>query len=314
MTELLNSYINGNHIVSIYDDGTKVSKTVLESSKYLTYDFPESFDFKLTNKCSSGCKFCHESSTKDAENKPIKEFLDSILYDSIRPFTEMAIGGGNIFEDENDLNFLLETNKAKNIVSNITISQTQSLFNYEKIKDFISRNLIKGLGISINPKHGKVPNFGDNTVLHVINGIMDESWIPLIENQKILILGFKNIGRGIQYLSDNSLSISEKQQWMVKNLKRLSGICQSISFDCLAVKQLDPQKVLDISCNNWNLWYNGDDETKPDELGNLKASSMFIDWPNLQISRSSTSFKRIPLNLQETIDKNFRRTFQCPSK
>lgn len=311
MTELLHSYINGNHIVSIYDDGTKVSKTIKESSNYLTYDFPESFDFKLTNKCSSGCKFCHESSTKDSMNIPIKEFLESTFYNSIHPFTEMAIGGGNIFEDENDLNFLLETNKTKNIISNITVSQTQALFNYEKIKDFISKNLIKGLGISTNPIHGKIPKFGDNMVLHVINGMMDESYVPLVENQKILILGFKNFGRGIQYLSDNSNSISKKQQWLAKNLKRLSGICQSISFDCLAVKQLDPKKNLEISCNDWNLWYCGDDETPPDRLGNLKSSSMYIDWPNKEISRSSTTNKRFPLNLDETIENNFRKTFQC---
>ena len=277
----------------------------------MSYDFPESFDFKLTNKCSSGCKFCHESSTKDSMNTFIKEFLESTLYNSIHPFTEMAIGGGNIFEDEEDLNLLLETNKTKNIISNITVSQTQSLFNYEKIRHLISRQLIKGIGISINPVHGKIPNFGDNMVLHVINGMMDESYVPLIENQKILILGFKNFGRGIQYLSDNSLSISENQQWMVENLKRLSGICKSISFDCLAIKQLDPQKVLGITCNDWNLWYNGDDETPPDRLGNLKSSSMYIDWPNKEISRSSTSFKRFPLNLSETIETNFRKTFQC---
>lgn len=314
MTELLHSYINGNHIVSIYDNGTKISKTISKDSEYLTYDFPESFDFKLTNKCNGGCGFCHENSTSNGGNPPLKRFLSSRFYTSIHPFTEMAIGGGNVFESE-DLKLLLQENKTKNILSSITVSQKHLKENFHQLQELVSDNLIKGLGISIvNPQDletiSLAKSLGNNIVFHVINGLVDETWENVFSNNKVLILGFKRKGRGIQYLSDNPSPIMRNQAWLEKNLKRLSGISEILSFDCLAVKQLNPKKNLDLSCNEWEMLYDGDDEIPKDILGNIRCSTMFVDFPKRKIARSSISSTRYDLDLKETIETNFRRTFQ----
>ena len=322
MTELLHSYINGNHAVSIYDDGTKISKTISKDSEYLTYDFPESFDFKITNRCNDGCKFCHENSTPNGGNPSLKNFLSSRFYQSIHPFTEMAIGGGNVFESK-DLLLLLQENKAKNILSSITVSQRQLKENFNHLQSFLSNNLVRGLGVSIsNPLDNETislaKSLGNNVVFHVINGLVDESWENIFSDNKVLVLGFKKKGRGIQYLSDNPSPIMRNQAWLEKNLKRLSRISKILSFDCLAVSQLNPKKNLELSCNAWEMLYSGDDEIPMDRLGNIRCSTMFVDFPKRKIARSSISSTRYDLDLTETIETNFKKTFEnanhCPTK
>lgn len=58
--EILNQYINGNTLVTIYNDGTKIR----EYNKDPQPEFPESIDLKITDYCDMGCPYCHESSTK----------------------------------------------------------------------------------------------------------------------------------------------------------------------------------------------------------------------------------------------------------
>ena len=53
-------YHNGNYDVFInLENGTKVRKNDLDN---LTPEFPESFDYKITNKCHHNCPMCHENS------------------------------------------------------------------------------------------------------------------------------------------------------------------------------------------------------------------------------------------------------------
>lgn len=52
---LLAQYQNGNYMVYIFDDGTKVRET--EEDDFIPV-FSENTDVKLTNKCSQGCVFC----------------------------------------------------------------------------------------------------------------------------------------------------------------------------------------------------------------------------------------------------------------
>ena len=75
--KVLGRYINGNHSVVIFEDGTKVKSTghwekntknganvwVEDDQDHFTYDFPENFDIKITDYCDGGCIYCHENST-----------------------------------------------------------------------------------------------------------------------------------------------------------------------------------------------------------------------------------------------------------
>jgi molybdenum cofactor biosynthesis enzyme MoaA len=71
------------------NDGTKIRITEDEE---FSADFPESVDMKITDHCDIGCAMCHERSGKNGKHADLNaEFLDTL-----RPFTEIAIGGGSV--------------------------------------------------------------------------------------------------------------------------------------------------------------------------------------------------------------------------
>ena len=86
---LLGEYQNGNYTVKIYNDGTKIRET---NDDVFVASFPECIDLKITNNCDMGCPYCHEYSKLDGKHGDI---LNTKIIDTIRPFTELAIGGGN---------------------------------------------------------------------------------------------------------------------------------------------------------------------------------------------------------------------------
>jgi len=100
MTYLMGSYKNGNYKVSIYSDGTKIRENDLDN---LTPSFPENIDLKITNYCDAGCLYCHEDSTKQG----LHGNLNVGFIETLQPFTELAIGGGNPL-DHPDLIYFLE--------------------------------------------------------------------------------------------------------------------------------------------------------------------------------------------------------------
>ena len=62
--ELLGRYKNGNFKTTILSDGTKIRET--EDDEFIPA-FAENMDIKICNRCSAGCKFCHEGSIPDGK-------------------------------------------------------------------------------------------------------------------------------------------------------------------------------------------------------------------------------------------------------
>ena len=109
--KLLKGYENGNHIVRIFDDGTKIKETghfeevclpgkkggykkwVPSDEDHFTYDFPENADIKITDYCDAGCAYCHENSTIKGVHGDLRRIEKTL--DSLHAGTEMAVGGGN---------------------------------------------------------------------------------------------------------------------------------------------------------------------------------------------------------------------------
>ena len=87
--KLLGTYQNGNYTVKIYDNGTKIRENDLD---FFEPDTVESMDIKITNSCDKMCPFCHEASTPDGKHGDI---LNLPFLDTLHPYTELAIGGGN---------------------------------------------------------------------------------------------------------------------------------------------------------------------------------------------------------------------------
>ena len=283
--KLLHEYQNGNYTVKIYDDGTKIKET--NDDEFIA-DFPESIDLKITNYCDLGCAYCHENSTTDGKHGDITlPFLKTL-----RKGTEVAIGGGNPLAHPQLIKLLTQLKK-QGVVSSITINQNHCWRYMDLIKQIIKDKLVYGVGISYNENaydfHNiwKELDFNENVVLHVINGIVDVIDLHYMSRwnhiPKILILGYKDIRKGKIYLNNNQVEVVRNQRALKENLKGVLKNFPVVSFDNLALVQLDVKNV--VPKDEWNTHFMGDDGTH----------TMYVDMVLQEYSVSSTSPTRFEL-------------------
>lgn len=309
---LLHKYKNGNYTVSIYNDGTKIRET--EEDKFIS-SFPENIDIKISDKCDGGCEFCHENSTINGD---IANFNYEFLY-TLRKGTELAIGGGNIFENENLSNFL-EFCKNRGIIANITANQIHLNNNYYEIFDWIDTKKVYGVGISYNGNADELDKifntkvyedvslgngfssyekisankYKSNCVIHVINGVHSYENIMKLANKnyKILILGYKDLRRGTIYKEKCNDIIIQNQKSIYDNIHKIINAFDVISFDNLAIEQLNIRRL--FTSEQWEEFYMGDDG----------QFTMYIDLVKGEFAKNSISLKRY--KILDTIDKMFK--------
>ena len=282
-------YKNGNYNVNIFDDGTKIRETNGDNFSPL---FPECMDVKITNQCDCNCVACHEQSTIDGKHGDI---LNIEFIDKLNPFTELALGGGNPLSHPNLEEFLIKCRKQKLII-NMTVNQKHFIENIDYIRYLIKRKLIVGLGVSVtvvSDKLIKLLKEFPNLVVHIINGIIDEKELVKLYNNdlKLLILGYKEFGRGINNYKKNNKLIENNKKFIYDNLKNIISKFKVISFDNLAIKQLNVKRVM--SQEEWNEFYMGDDG----------QFTMYIDLVKKQFAKSSIS--EIRYDLTDNIEDMF---------
>lgn len=284
MNRLLAKYKNGNYIVKLYEDGTKIKET--QEDKFIA-DFPDSIDLKITNYCDLNCKMCHENSSTDGKHAGFEHnFLNTL-----KAGTELAIGGGNPLSHPNLIEFLSKM-KAQKVICNLTVNETHFQKNQELLQDLINKKLIYGLGISLNKCDENTILFAKNNknvVFHIINGLFYD--FDKITNQglKVLILGYKKWGRG-EKCFDKKI---ENQMQITKNLViSLIDKFECLSFDNLALSQLDIKNK--VSSEVWDSMYMGDDG----------EGSMYIDLVKEEFALSSISKERF--KIEENIEKMFK--------
>jgi len=250
---ILAEYDNGNCHIKLYCDGTKIR----DCGSPAMPEMPESIDLKITNYCDVGCPFCHEgSSTKGvaADYKKIQNILSQL-----RPGTEIAIGGGNPLSHP-DIDCILYEAKDLGLISNLTV-RLESLVknkNAFSLSDYRRDNLLWGLGISgvegigiFEQIYGHLTD--SNTTLHFIIGVdSPQEVIRAVSGYKVLILGFKEVGRGRDYYPIAKPKIDEWRYWSPTILSRTNSI---VSFDNLAIEQLGLRNL--ISDNDWDTYYMG---------------------------------------------------------
>lgn len=278
-SNVLNTYKNGNYIVRIYEDGSKVRLTLDDD---FNAAFPESIDIKITNYCDNNCPMCHENSSISGKHA----LLDYPFLNTLSSGTELAIGGGNPFSHPNLKEFLISM-KDKGIICNITVNQNHFVKYIDVIKNLIDNKLIYGLGVSIIDESNidQIINFAkenENVVIHLIAGLVNINLLTKLYDKhlKILFLGYKEIGRGISYFNE---SIKENICYLKDNILEISTHFYVISFDNLAIEQFDIKNKMDEE--EFEKHYMGDD-------GNF---TMYIDLVKKEFAISSTSLKRHPL-------------------
>lgn len=323
--KFLKGYKNGNHITKIYDDGTKIKETgkfelklipgkkgsptmvwVPDDADHFTYDFPENADIKITDYCDAGCAYCHENSTVKGVHGDLRR-IEKML-DTLHAGTEMAVGGGNALAHP-DLIWFLEKLKSKGVLANITINQKHLHPYKDLICKLVAEELVHGIGVSLVDSSNKddfnfIDTLGNNVVIHTIAGILDEKDLEVLKNRKVLILGYKDLRRGHAMLEKDIVEITHRMD-LLRNLwlYDLKKNCKVVSFDCLAIEQLDPKNVLNVSDKDWNTLFQGSDTDVKDADGNITCATMFIDCVTMTVARMSTAAldKRFPFTGDENI-------------
>lgn len=291
--KLLGSYKNGNYNVSIYDDGTKIRET---EDDFFVSEFPENIDIKITNQCDIGCPMCHENSYEGGKHGDI---MNAKFIDTLRPFTELAIGGGNALAHPDLVPFLTKL-KSKNIIANLTINQIHFMRNQRMIKELIDRGLIYGLGVSLvntDQEFIKAIKQYPNAVIHVINGIVTYSQIEQLADNglKVLILGYKEFRRGENYKREANAYIEANQTNLKVYLRSFIPRFEVISFDNLAIEQLNVKDLM--SEEEWNQFYMGDDG----------QFTMYVDMVTETFAKNSIAALNKRYRLLNSIDEMFKR-------
>ena len=291
--KLLNKYKDGNIKVDIFDDGTRIID--IPDGEKPDLQFPLSMDFKITNWCDQMCPMCHEMSNPEGKHGDI---MNLKFIDSLRAGTEMAIGGGKVTSHP-QLKEFLQKLKKQGVLPSITVHQNEFVDKVNLLNELIEEDLIYGLGVSYLKPYDmmwKAVAENENAVIHLIAGIHGKDVFDYLSQFKckILILGYKNWGRGANLLKNETLNkdIQDKIDWLKKNLKKYMSKFKVISFDNLAIKQLDVKNVL--TDKEWDEFYQGDDGTM----------TMYIDGVKQQFARTSTSPTRY--DLLDNIDDMFK--------
>jgi MoaA/NifB/PqqE/SkfB family radical SAM enzyme len=250
-------------------------------------------DVKITNQCDMQCPMCHEDSTIEGEHG---ELLNVEFINSLNPYTELALGGGNPLSHPNLVEFL-QLCRDKRIIVNMTVNQVHFMKSQEYINLLLNRRLIVGLGVSlvsVTEEFVETLKQYPNAVIHIINGITPIKDLERLydNNFKILILGYKQFRRGISNYESNSIQIEEIKSEIYDYLDDMTKHFKVVSFDNLAIKQLEVERLM--SKEQWNEFYMGDDG----------KFTMYVDLVKKEFARSSISEKRY--SLLENIEDMFK--------
>lgn len=293
---MLGSYVNGNYSVKIYSDGTKVRENNLS---FFEPRFAENCDVKITDKCDGGCEYCYEGCSQNGKHANL--FGYPTLINSLHPYTEFALNGNDLSHPQ--LVPFLKILKEKKVLANITVNQKHFIKYKNYLKSMSDHGLIHGVGVSLVDSADKlffqaveeIPN----VVIHTIVGITSvEQYFDLCgQNCKILILGYKSKGRGINYQEIYLKKIATNIDELKTYLPSIIKFADLVSFDNLAIEQLDVRNTLNVSDEQWNEFYMGDDG----------EYTFYIDLVNGEYGKNSISDKRYKILPDMTIDDMFNR-------
>ena len=286
---IIGKYRNGNYVVSLYSDGTKVRET--KEDEFIPA-FSECCDVKITDKCDGGCAFCYEGCTANGRHGDLNaEFLNHL-----HPYTELAINGNDLTHP--DLIPFLKRMKDQKVIVSMTVNQKHFERNYDLIKKMSTKGWIYGLGISLTEateEFVKLVQSIPNSVIHVINGIITPEDVNMLADNdlKMLILGYKRLRRGEEYYAKEEENILINQQWMKDHIAEIIDRFQVVSFDNLSIKQLDVRRLL--TDEEWEEFFMGEDS----------EFTFYIDLVEKKFGKNSLATERF--DLMDNIDDMFNK-------
>ena len=209
--------------------------------------------------------------------------------------------------------------KSKGVLANLTVNQKELQIPKlaEKMKEILEKDLIHGVGVSLtdnttfNDTVDEIFGNYPNLVVHTIAGILGKDDMKCIKGRKTLVLGYKDLQgrRAGEFYNAEKDKVMKNILLLKYNLPYVRKITKLISFDCLAIKQLDPKKKLCISDSDWNTLFQGDDYDEQ------SCSTLYVDAVTRTVARASTH----PLNDRpkfndESINELFEMSKKCLKK
>lgn len=288
--EMLAHYKNGNYDVILLEDGTKIRYNKLDN---LTPSFAESIDCTITTKCDGGCKYCY----LECNNNGIHADLSQPFFDTLHRGQELALNGNDLSHP--NLTMFLIKMSAQGVICNLTVNQKHFLKYAEHIKALCDIGLIHGVGISLTDSsderlYKELKRF-PNAVIHTIDGLLTKEDIDNMSDKdiKMLILGYKIIGRGVDYWRDHVLDIRRNIKYLGDNIDEISKHFAVVSFDNLSLQHLDMKSHL--TEKEWDALYMGDEG----------QYTFFIDAVNKKFAVSSLTEKKY--DLMDSVDDMFKK-------
>lgn len=298
---LLAKYKNGNYNVKLYDDGTKIRYNDLDN---LTPEFAESMDVTITTVCSGVpgydngnlCDYCYLCCGPHGKHAD----LNNPILETVHSGTEMAINANDCSHPQ--LDEFLERMKNKGVIVNMTINQKHLHKNLEKLKNWQENKLVWGIGVSLT--NSSDPDLISdikqlkNVVLHIIDGCFSKEDIENLKGNdlKLLILGFKHKGRGVDYYNKNKEEVDNNIAFLRDHLTEYKSQFDGFGFDNLAIEDLELIKKIDP--NQWALYH----------MGSEGEFTMFVDLVNNEYAVSSMETENIfSIKDTDTVDTCFKQ-------
>jgi hypothetical protein len=286
----LAKYHNGNYDVAIFKDGTKIRYNNLDN---LTPSFAESIDCTITTRCDGGCPYCYLECNESGEHAD----LNQPFFDTLHSGQELALNGNDLSHP--DLVKFLARMRNNGVICNMTFNQKHFMKHAIDIKQLEVLGLIHGVGVSLTDSTD--PNLYvnlkmfDNVVVHTIDGLLTKDDIDNMsdKNIKLLILGYKILGRGVDYFDKHELEIDNNVKYLRDNIKEIRNHFDVISFDNLALEHLDIKSHMPNK--EWERLYMGDEG----------EYTFFIDVVNKKFAVSSLAEKQY--DLMDDVDDMFRK-------
>ena len=255
--KVIGRYKNGNYYVTMLSDGTKIRANKLDT---LEPEFAENCDMLITTECNGNCPYCYEGCSTNGSHA---DLMNLPFLDTLHPFTELAINGNDLTHPQ--LIPFMEKMREKKVYLNMTVNQKHFERHLEDLYYWSKAERIHGLGISLNEVTKDFANklaLFPNAVTHVINGVITMRELYKLHdytngNAKILILGYKNLGRGVKYNETHADTVAKTQKELYDNLDWVLRNFEVVSFDNLALEQLNVRRL--VSDDVWSSHYMGDD-------------------------------------------------------
>ena len=297
MANVLAKYKNGNYTVIIADDGTKIRVNDLDN---LTPSFAESIDCTITTKCDGGCPYCYLGCNENGEHAD----LDQPFFDTLHKGQELALNGNDLSHP--DLLKFLVRMRRNGVICNITLNQKHFMKYAMSLKNLATIGLVHGIGVSLtdssDEKLYEMLSSIPNTVVHVIDGLTTKVDIDNMSDKgiKMLVLGYKSIGRGKEYSDKHKAEIDNNIKYLRDNLKEINKHFDVVSFDNLAIEHLNVKSL--VKKDRWDELYMGDEG----------RYTFFIDAVKKKFAVSSLTEEKY--DLMDSVDDMFRKVREIADK